>query len=110
MMPFNLINISTSFQVLINNIFREYLDIFVVAYLDDILIYSTNEKDHIKQVNLILKTLEKAGIRINEPKCTFHAKEIEFLDYIISLNGIKINPKKIQTIQNWPIPRNVTEI
>jgi hypothetical protein len=48
MIPFNLINIPAGFQALINDIFRKYLDIFVVAYLDDILIYSTNEKDHIK--------------------------------------------------------------
>jgi hypothetical protein len=77
MMLFGLINVLISFQALINDIFREYLDIFVVAYLDDILIYLINEKDHIKQVNLILKALKKAGIRINGFKCTFHAKEME---------------------------------
>jgi Reverse transcriptase (RNA-dependent DNA polymerase) len=94
-MPFNLINIPASFQALINDIFREYLDIFVVAYLDDILIYSTNKKDHIKQVNLILNILEKAGMRINRPKYTFHTKKVEFLGYIISLNEIKMDPKKV---------------
>jgi hypothetical protein len=94
-MPFSLINASASFQALINDIFREYLDIFVVAYLDDILIYSTNEKDHIKQVNLVFKALEKAGMRINKPKYIFHAKEMEFLGYIMGLDGIKIDPKKV---------------
>jgi hypothetical protein len=94
-MPFNFINTPASFQTLINNIFREYLDIFVVAYLDDILIYSTNKKDHIKQVNLILKALEKAGMRINKSKYTFHVKEVEFLDYIIGSDRIKIDLKKI---------------
>jgi hypothetical protein len=49
-------------------------------------------------VNLVLKVLKKAGMRINEPKCTFYAKEMEFLGYIIGLKGIKIDPKKIQTI------------
>jgi hypothetical protein len=61
-------------------------------------------------VNLILKVLKKANMKINEPKCTFHAKEMEFLGYIIGLDRIKINPKKVQAVQDWPIPRNVTEI
>jgi hypothetical protein len=94
-MLFNLINVPASFQALINDILREYLDIFVVAYLDDILIYSINEKNHIKQVNLIFKTLKKAGMRINRPKCTFHTKKIEFLSYIMGLNRIKMDLKKV---------------
>jgi hypothetical protein len=61
-------------------------------------------------MNLILKALGKASIRINGPKYTFHTKEVEFLGYIIGLNGIKIDPKKVQAIQDWPVPRNVTEI
>jgi hypothetical protein len=97
-MFFNLINILASFQAFINDIFREYLDIFVVAYLDDILIYLTNEKDHIKQVNLVFKALGKAGMRINGLKCIFYTKEVEFLGYIVSSDGIKIDPKKIQAV------------
>jgi hypothetical protein len=92
---FDLINVSVSFQALINDIFREYLDIFVVAYLDDILIYLINEKDHIKQVNLIFKALEKTGMRINRFKYTFYVKEMEFLNYIVNLDGIKMDPKKV---------------
>ena len=94
-MSFNLINAPASFQALINDISREYLDIFVVIYLDDILIYSTNKKDHIKQVNLVFKALGKAGMRINGPKCTFHAKEMEFLGYIVGSDKIKIDLKKV---------------
>jgi hypothetical protein len=75
--------------------FREYLDIFVVTYLDDILIYLTNEKDHIKQVNLIFKALGKTGMRINEFKYTFHTKKVEFLSYIIGLDRIKMDSKKV---------------
>jgi hypothetical protein len=97
-MFFSLINVPASFQTLINDIFREYLDIFVVAYLDDILIYLINEKDHIKQMNLVLKTLRKAGMRINRLKYTFHAKEVEFLGYIVGLDRIKMDLKKVQTV------------
>jgi hypothetical protein len=63
--------------------------------LDDILIYLISEKDHIKQVNLIFKALGKAGMRINKFKYTFHAKEVEFLSYIVGLDGIKMDPKKV---------------
>jgi ribosome-interacting GTPase 1 len=97
-MPFNLINVPASFQALINDIFREYLDIFVVAYLDDILIYLINKKDHIKQVNLVFKTLGKVGIKINESKYTFHVKKMKFLGYIVSLDKIKIDLKKVQAV------------
>jgi hypothetical protein len=61
-------------------------------------------------VNLVFEALRKAGIRINKPKCIFHAKEVEFLSYIIGLDGIKINPKKVQAIQDWLISRNMTEV
>jgi hypothetical protein len=97
-MPFGLINVLASFQTLINDIFREYLDIFVVAYLDDILIYLINEKDHIKQVNLIFKILKKIDMRINGFKYTFYTEKMEFLGYIIGSDKIKMDPKKIQII------------
>jgi hypothetical protein len=84
--------------VLINDIFREYLDIFVIAYLNDILIYLINEKNHIKQGNLIFEILGKAGIKINKFKYIFHAKEVEFLGYIIGLDKIKMDLKKVQTV------------
>jgi hypothetical protein len=63
--------------------------------LDDILIYSINEKNYIKQVNLIFEALKKAGIRINGLKCTFHIKEVEFLGYIVGLDRIKMDLKKV---------------
>jgi hypothetical protein len=66
--------------------------------LDDILIYLINEKNHIKQVNLVFKVLEKAGMRINGFKCIFHAKEVKFLGYIVGSDKIKIDPKKVQAV------------
>src|SRR5450755_4715686 len=109
-MPFKLINAPATCQALINDILREYLNIFVFAYLDDILIYSENEKDHIKQVTLILKTLKKADIKLYPEKCVFHAKEMEFLGYILIQGGIKMDPAKIKAVQKWLIPKTVTEI
>jgi Reverse transcriptase (RNA-dependent DNA polymerase) len=71
-MPFKLTNAPISYQSLINNILRKYLNDFVVAYLNDILIYSKIKKKHIKHVTAILKALEKADIKINNAKSVFH--------------------------------------
>jgi hypothetical protein len=61
-------------------------------------------------MNLVLEALKKAGMRINGLKCTFHIKKMEFLGYIVGLDRIKMDPKKIQAVQDWLIPRNMTEI
>jgi hypothetical protein len=71
-MPFGLINAPILYQSFINNIFRKYLDDFMVAYLDDILIYLKTKKKHIKHVTAILKALEKADVRINNAKSVFY--------------------------------------
>jgi hypothetical protein len=109
-MLFGLTNVPVTCQALINDIFREYLDIFVFAYLDDILVYSENEKDYVKHVTLVLETLEKADIKLHPEKCIFHAKEIEFFGYILTQDGIKMNPAKAKAVLNWLIPKTVTEI
>jgi Reverse transcriptase (RNA-dependent DNA polymerase) len=71
-MPFGLTNVSALYQSLINNILRKYLDDFVVAYLNDILIYLKTKEEHIKHVTAVLKALEKADVRINGVKSVFH--------------------------------------
>jgi hypothetical protein len=109
-MPFGLINAPATCQALVNDIFREYLDIFVFAYLDDILVYSKNEKDYIKHITLVLETLKKADMGLHPKKCIFHAKEIEFLGYILTQNEIKIDPAKVKAVLNWLILKTITEI
>jgi hypothetical protein len=71
-MPFKLTNTLTLYQSLINNILRKYLDDFIIAYLNDILIYSKTKEKHIKHVITVLKTLEKTDMRINGAKNIFH--------------------------------------
>jgi hypothetical protein len=72
----------------------------VVAYLDDILIYLKTKKEHIKHVTAVLKVLEKANVRINNAKNVFHVQRVNFLDYILIIGGIKINPVKIAAIRD----------
>ena len=97
-MLFKLINALTTFQTYINNILREYLDVFVVIYLDNILVYSKSKADHKVHVRKVLKALKKVNLQIKSEKSQFYQTEIEFLSYIITNKSIKINLEKIRVI------------
>jgi hypothetical protein len=86
-MPFGLTNAPAVFQRLMNDIFREYLDVFVVVYLDDILIYSNSMIDHVKHVKIVLQILRDNHLYCEYSKCVFHTTETEFLGFIISTGG-----------------------
>ena len=109
-MLFGLTNAPATFQSLINSVLREYLDIFVVAYLDDILIYSKTEKEHEQHVKTVLKALQEYGLRLKPEKCTFHNQEVDFLGSIVTTQGIKMDQSRIQAILEWPTPTNITEV
>jgi hypothetical protein len=79
----------------------------VFCYLDDISIFSKNEKDHEKHVQMVLQKLCDAGLYAKLEKCVFHQPQVEFLGYIISRDGLSIVPKKIQTIMEWRKPKIV---
>jgi hypothetical protein len=93
-MPFGLTNAPIIFQHLMNDIFREFLDDFVVCYLDDILIYSRNEKDPEKHVWMVLQKLRDARLYAKLENCIFHQLQVEFLGYIISREGLSMDPKE----------------
>src|SRR5947199_4853564 len=109
-MPMGLTNAPTSFQALINNTLHPYLDNFCVAYLDDILIYSKSQEDHDKHVKLVLDQLQKHHLRIDLEKSEFDKDEIEFLGHIIGIHGIRMDPKKVKAILQWPTPQNLKEL
>ena len=98
-MPFGLTNAPATFQALINDTLREYLDDFVVAFLDDILIYTNGTlEEHIQQVKKVMRKLQEKSLRLKLKKCEFHMKEMEFLGFIISTKGIQMDPAKIKAI------------
>ena len=109
-MPFGLTNAPTIFQHLMNNIFREFLDNFVVCYLDDILIYSKDIKQHEEHVRLVLDKLRNAGLYAKLEKCNFDQFQVEFLGYIVSCDGISVDQKKIQAVLGWAIPKMVCDV
>jgi len=109
-MPFRLTNAPTSFQSLINNTLQEYLDDFVVAYLDDVLIFSKTYKEHVQHVRKVLTKLREKGLPVKLEKCEFYKHEVPFLGYIISDQGLKMSPDKIKDVLEWPEPRSVKDV
>jgi hypothetical protein len=93
-----------------NDVFREFLDDFVVCNLDDILVFSKNEEEHINHVRLVLEKLRTAGLYAKLEKCVFHQPQVEFLGYIISGEGLSMDPKKIRTVTEWKKPATVRDV
>jgi len=109
-MPFGLCNAPATMQNFINDVLRDYLDVFATAYLDDILIYSTSLNEHREHVRMVLRRLKEAGLYLKAEKCEFHQTEVEYLGMIISVQGIKMDTKKISAITEWPTPKNVRDV
>lgn len=109
-MLFGLTNAPTTFQAYINNVLRRYLDVFVVVYLDDILVYSKTIEDHVQHVRKVLQALKEADLRIKPKKTEFYKQEVKFLGYIVSREGLKMDSKKIEAITSQLKPTTVKEV
>jgi hypothetical protein len=109
-MPFGLTNALAAFQRFVNTVFADLLDVYVIVYLDDILIYSVNKASHKEHVREVLHRLRKHGLYVKPEKCEFHTKSTEYLGYLLSPSGLTMSPDKVQTIQDWPEPRKVKDI
>jgi hypothetical protein len=108
--PFGLSNSPTIFMCLMNAVFREYLDKFVIVFLDDILVYSKSDEEHKKKLRMVLQVLRKHRLYAKISKFIFYQKKIHYLGHIISTKGIEVNPEKIEAIRGWPMPNTVTEV
>ena len=109
-MPFGLCNAPGTFQSYINESVREYLDVFCTAYLDDILVYSQNEEEHTRHVLNVLKRLKERGLQLDIDKCEFDTKEVKYLGLIVTTEGVRMDPEKVETILNWETPRSAPDI
>ena len=99
-MLFELTNASTTFQKIINDILREYLNKFVIIYLNDILIYFETLKKHVDHVKKMLNNFMKKKLQLKFEKCEFHKQKIKFLKFLMNNKDIKIDSKKIKAIKN----------
>lgn len=109
-MPFGLANAPSSFQNYINDVLRGYLDEFCTAYIDDILIFSQSLDEHHDHLRKVLSILLNVGLQINIKKCEFHTTSVKFLGLILTTEGIKMDPSKLEAIENWPTPKSTKDI
>ena len=109
-MPFSLCNASNTFQHYMNDTFYEFLDKFLVIYLDDFLVYSDNLKEHKKHIRQLLEQMQKAELYLKPSKCEFHKEEVEFLGFIVSKNGTRMDPANVNSITSWPVLKSVYDI
>jgi hypothetical protein len=103
-MPFGLTNAPTTFQSLMNDLFRPYLRKFILVFFDDILVYSTSWEDHLTHLQTVLQILADNELFAEESKCRFGVTQVDYLGHIISEQGVSVDPTKIQTVIEWPTP------
>jgi hypothetical protein len=109
-MSFGLTNAPTHFMYLMNSIFMSELDKFVMVPIDNILIYSKNEEEHEQHLLIILQRLRDHQLYAEFSKCAFWLKKVPFLGHVISIEGIAVDPNKVQEVLDWKSPRSVTQI
>jgi hypothetical protein len=109
-MSFGLTNAPAYFMNLMNKVFMEFLDKFVIVFIDDILIYSKSKEEHATHLKLVLETLREHQLYAKFSKCEFWLKEVGFLGHVLSAGGLSVDPKKIQSVMDWEAPTTQTEV
>ncbi|GKD98784.1 putative reverse transcriptase domain-containing protein, partial [Tanacetum coccineum] len=109
-MPFGLTNAPTVFMDLMNRVCKPYLDKFIIVFIDDILIYSRDEKEHEEHLKAILELLKKKKLYTKFSKCEFWVSKVQFLGHVIDSRGIHVDPAKIESIKDWASHKTPTEI
>ncbi|MGL5772166.1 MAG: reverse transcriptase family protein, partial [Bacteroidales bacterium] len=109
-MPFGLANGPATFHRLIDHILREEKWKFVVAYLDDIIVFSKTMEEHELHLKVILTRLKKAGLKLNKKKCEFFKTELKILGHVVNEGGVKMDPERIKAIQNCELPKTIKQM
>ncbi|KAL4030110.1 hypothetical protein IC575_008344 [Cucumis melo] len=109
-MSFGLTNAPAVFMDLMNRVFREFLDTFVIVFIDDILIYSKTEAEHEEHLRMVLQTLRDNKLYAKFSKCEFWLKQVSFLGHVVSKDGVSVDPAKIEAITCWTRPSTVSEV
>jgi hypothetical protein len=109
-MPFFLCNAPSTFQIVMNHVFHPFLRHFVLVFFDDILIYSKTWKSHLPHVDQVLHLLSLHKIFLKYSKCAFGASEVEYLGHIVSKDGVRVDPKKIEGMKDCPLQRTLKRL
>ena len=109
-MPFGLTNAPVVFMCLMNNVLHKYLDKFVVVFIDDILIYSKSKEEHEEHLKIVLQKLREHQLYAKFSKCDFFKDKIQYLGHVVTKEGISVDPEKIKSIEEWPVPKDMTDV
>ncbi|KAL0546333.1 hypothetical protein IC582_016240 [Cucumis melo] len=109
-MSFGLTNAPAVFMDLMNRVFREFLDTFVIVFIDDIFIYSKTEVEHEEHLRMVLQTLRDNKLYAKFSKCEFWLKQVSFLGHVVSKAGVSVYPAKIEAVTGWTRPSTVSEV
>ncbi|GJS11153.1 ty3-gypsy retrotransposon protein [Tanacetum coccineum] len=109
-MPFGLTNAPSTFQSLMNRVFRPYLRKFMFVFFNDILVYSRSLEEHLEHLRLVFENLRGEGLYCNRKKCAFGHTQVEYLGHIVSKEGVMADPTKVTAMLTWLIPKNIREL
>jgi hypothetical protein len=109
-MPFGLCNAPSTFQSLMNHIFQPFLCHFVLVFFYDILIYNKTWQAHVTHVDQVLQLLSHHQLFLKRSKCAFGVSEVEYLGHIVSKDGVRVDPKKIEAMKDWPHPTTLKSL
>lgn len=106
-MPFGLTDAPATFQTLMNEVFHNFLHKYVLVFFDDILVYSENWAQHLEHVEIILKIMERHQLYIKRSKCIFGQQEVKYLGHVITPEGVRVDPEKVEGIKKWTKPETL---
>ena len=109
-MSLGVTNASASFIDLMKRVFQNYLDSFVIVFIDDILVYTKNEGDHMNHLRVVLQVLKENQLFAKYRKCEFWLRSVAFLGHIIFSEGVEVDPRKMEAVKNWSRPLTPTDI
>jgi Reverse transcriptase (RNA-dependent DNA polymerase). len=109
-MSFGLTNAPAFFMNLMNKVFMEFLDKFVVVFIDDILIYSKSEEEHEQHLRLVLEKLKEHQLYAKFSKCDFWLSEVKFLGHVITAQGVAVDPSNVESVTKWTPPKTVSQV
>lgn len=108
--PFGLTNAPATFQATMNQLLSAFLWKFVVVFFDDILIYNRSEEDHLIHLREVLHLLQSHSFFVRRSKCSFGVKELVYLGHIVTPDGVRPDPDKVEAVKSWPIPNSLRQV
>jgi len=109
-MSFGLTNAPAAFMDMMNRVFKPFLDMYVIVFIDDILIYSRDAREHANHLRAVLQTLREHQLYAKFSKCEFWMNSVAFLGHVVSSEGIRVDSQKIEAVKSWPRPTTPTEV